>query len=378
VDILLIIDDSSSMAPAQAKLAEAVPSLLAPLEAAGVNYRIAITTTDNGNPRCAKGSTTPTEGSLVLSSCIDRVFDGEFLYDGVDGSFACTDYCSLTGTDLKIKPTTTEFDPVPKPHPWIEFDGQSSNAPDGVSPEQALQCFLPQGILGCDFASPLESLFRAVQRWGDPSDKSYGFLRAQAHFVAIIVGDTTDCSVVGLYDEIFIDNKTFWNSPDDVIPTAAVCWRAGVSCSGGGPVFIECHAENFDIAGQPSVGDTAAVLQPLSRYTKLLQSIRDEKDSNGVSGPSARVFLINGVPPGYSHGDPLTFSIAGDSAYLEMYGIDAGCSNGSIAATPPVRELEVAASFVGDGSSPAFSICDASFDSSLSVIAADIISSLPD
>lgn len=368
------------MAPTQAKLAEAILSLLSPLESAEISYRIAVTTTDNGNPRCPKVATTPTEGGLVLSSCIDRVFEGDFLYNGVDppldGSYACTNFCNMSNQDLKLKPTTTEVDPVPKVHPWVEFDGQLSNIPDGVSPAQALQCFLPQGISGCDYASPLESLFRAVERWTDPSDKGYGFMRTNAHFVAIVVGDTTDCSVVGLYDEIFIDNKTFWNSPDDPIPTAAVCWRAGVSCSGGGPVFVECHAENYNTAGQSGVIDTAAVLQPISRYMKLFESIQEEKATAGLEGPSARMFLIEGVPPGYSSGDSLIFSAMGDQAYLDEYGIDAGCSNGSTVATPPVRELEVAAAFIGRAASPAFSVCDSDFNSSLGEIASDIILAL--
>ena len=60
VDILFVIDNSGSMAEEQQRVAENFAAFINVLEAedVGANYRIGITTTDAGNPRCP--STTPT------------------------------------------------------------------------------------------------------------------------------------------------------------------------------------------------------------------------------------------------------------------------------------------------------------------------------
>ena len=38
---------------------------------------------------------------------------------------------------------------------------------------------------------------------------------------------------------------------DGVAPSSAAGWNAGVQCSGEGPTYTECHAENYDITGKP-------------------------------------------------------------------------------------------------------------------------------
>ena len=77
VDILFVIDNSGSMGEEQGKLAGNFSSFISVLEdpAVKANYRIGITTTDNGNPWCG-ASTTPEAGKLVFESCQDRI--GEF------------------------------------------------------------------------------------------------------------------------------------------------------------------------------------------------------------------------------------------------------------------------------------------------------------
>ena len=67
VDILFVIDNSGSMGEEQAILANNFASFIEVLEAEDVeaNYRIGITTTDNGNPWCPPGVTTPESGKLV-------------------------------------------------------------------------------------------------------------------------------------------------------------------------------------------------------------------------------------------------------------------------------------------------------------------------
>ena len=73
VDILFVIDNSSSMGPAQAKLAADFDVFIDALESSPIeiDYRIGVTTTDNGNPWCPGG--TPEAGNLVLESCKNRL-----------------------------------------------------------------------------------------------------------------------------------------------------------------------------------------------------------------------------------------------------------------------------------------------------------------
>ena len=113
VDILFVIDNSGSMGEEQAILAANFGSFIEVLEAEDVeaNYRIGITTSDNGNPWCPSGATTPEAGNLVMSSCKDRIGDFVFNNGDVDVSdLACNDICTLDDAELGILPTTTDFD----------------------------------------------------------------------------------------------------------------------------------------------------------------------------------------------------------------------------------------------------------------------------
>jgi hypothetical protein len=79
VDILFVIDNSSSMAEEQAALAASFESFINVLERPErtADYRIGVTTTDNGNPWCP--DTTPEAGALRLRSCRSRL--QEFVSD---------------------------------------------------------------------------------------------------------------------------------------------------------------------------------------------------------------------------------------------------------------------------------------------------------
>jgi hypothetical protein len=75
---LFVIDNSGSMAEEQALLSANFAAFIDVLEAPDVkaNYRIGVTTTDAGNPRCPSAQYKPEGGKLVLSSCVDRAAAG--------------------------------------------------------------------------------------------------------------------------------------------------------------------------------------------------------------------------------------------------------------------------------------------------------------
>ncbi len=379
VDVLFVIDNSGSMAAEQGRLAASIDAFTDRLEAARANYRIGVTTTDAGNPRCP--TTMPEGGNLVLSSCLDRVDAGEFLFLDEDFSSACTDVCALRDSDLKVLGTSTAQDDQKAPRRWVERVEGVSNI-GGAEVVEALRCYLPQGVAGCGFESQLESMYLALAKSGDSGSKfNYGFIREQAQLAVVIVSDETDCSYSPANQEIFTINKIYWNNPDDPAPTSALCWRAGVACTGAGPTYSECHAENHDVAGGSGVADQDAVLPPISKYIDFLYNLQDGKQQIDKD-QRIKVALITGVPVGYeSFKNELMYEDSPDADIQGSFGIGPGCvladAGGDAIGVPPVREREVAEAFqVEDDARNLYSICQPSYAETLdaigAVIAADI------
>jgi hypothetical protein len=364
VDILFVVDNSGSTAPVQAALAAAAPALVEVLDAAEVaaEWRLGVTTTDSGNPRCPAAVSTPENGSLVLSSCLDRVAQDEFTFNGEDFSWACSDLCAKSTADLPVTPTATQYDEAMVPRAWLERGPGGALNVDGATAAEALQCYLPQGVSGCGFESHLESMYRALAQSVTPESKdNYGFLREAAVLQVVIVSDETDCSYSPDHKGIFIDNKVFWNSPDDPAPTSAVCWRAGVMCEGSSPYEV-CHSENWDEQGAPSASDADAVLHPLSKYVEFVQAIEDNKKMFDQSN-EVGVALIAGVPVGYEDFDSeLVYEDSPDADLQSSFGIGPGClSTGSGSprpAVPPVREREFAEAFQTGDQREVYSVCE--------------------
>ena len=384
VDVLFVIDNSGSMGEEQGLLAANFPAFIEVLEAEDVkaNYRIGVTTTDNGNPWC--GSTSAEAGKLVLSSCRSRT--GQFVFNGnppADATEqACTDVCSTE--TINILPTTTEFDPEPKPRPWLESIEGKTNLDDDLDTIEAFQCFGPQGIAGCGFESHLESMYKAFLRAQNSDEAQYGFLRSNAILSVVFVTDEVDCSYNNEFQSIFLDeadggNQVFWSEPSIVAgtPSSAVCWNAGVVCEGNGLPYDSCRSSNKSVDGAINVADGDAVLHPLSRYIDFVQELERAKQQITPS-QEVLVALIAGVPEGYD-GTNLVYSNSLDDGEQGDFGIGAGCTyddddpmTPSATARPPVRAKEFAEAFqVGDAPN-LYSICQNSYAGALDAIAATI------
>jgi hypothetical protein len=383
VDVLFVIDNSGSMGEEQGRLVAGLPAFLEVLEdpAVAANYRIGVTTTDDGNPWC--GATSPESGRLVLSSC--RSHTGEFVFNGnppADATAsACTDVCSADM--LEILPTTTEYDPQEAPRPWIERIDGATNVGGDLSPADALACALPQGIAGCGFESHLESMYKSFLRSATEDEEQYGFMRSSAVLSVVIVSDEVDCSANDT--SIFLSageggNQVFWSDPDAATPTSAVCWNAGVTCEGSGSPYDSCFAENKDVDGNSGVPDSEAVLHPISRYQDFLQELEGSKQQ---ITPSQEVLmaLITGVPQDYS-GD-ITYSNSLDPTEQNDFGIGPGCvyDDGDpmtpvVTARPPVREREVAEYFEVGEQPNLYSICQETYANVLGAVASSIADQL--
>ncbi len=352
VDIIFVVDNSGSMGEEQARLANSISSLVDALDAAvpPVDYRIAVTTTDNGNPWCQ--GTTPEAGTFRATSCRERtnefVFQGAQEVDVIDE--ACLDLCPHESLDLSV--------------PWIDVDGAtgSSNVPSG-DVAGALRCLLPQGIDGCGFEQPLESLRRALDRVETLGDSNNGFRRPGALLAVAMVTDEVDCSHNPAHETIFLPDgsRVFWSNQEDPAPTSALCWNAGVSCTGSG-TYDDCHAVDLNVDGNAVAGDPEidAVLRPLTTYIDQLSS------------EAVYMVALNGVA---DDGSVVYADTAADPDFQNSFGIGPGCSGSDSGAVPPVRIRELVETVSGPGN--LHSVCDEDYSPALAAMASGILDRLP-
>ncbi|MEM7153304.1 MAG: hypothetical protein AAF799_10715 [Myxococcota bacterium] len=363
VDILFVVDNSGFMGAEQAKLAQSIGELTEPLRNAGIRFRLGITTTDVGNPWC-QGST-PEAGNFVLSSCRERqsdfVFDGAMQIDATQE--ACLDVCALDSFD--IDPSTVDGQPAPAVRPWLEWTSAADNNTPGQAPSALLSCALPMGIAGCGFEQPLEAMHRAIQRSSTVGEEQNGFIRDDANLLVIFVTDEADCSYNPEQETIFLPDgdRVFWSDQDAPAPTSAVCWNAGVECTGAG-ADLECNPVDLAADGSPTTPDAAAML-PVSRYIDQLQAIQDAK----IAGRVAVMGLVGrAIDGGFEYGN------TGTPEFHHDFGVGPGCDFDDQRAVPPVRMRAVANAFASAPDDGLYSVCNGDYGPSLGAVAATIIS----
>lgn len=376
LDILFLVDNSGSMGATQSAISESIGAFVDPLVDAGLSIRIAMTTSDDSNYWCqGSGLGSPENGQFVLSSCLGRLND--FYFSGTDenAESVCTDYCGLSDAELEIQPTSTELDPSSSPRPWVEVGPRGTNLPAGVSPTAALQCFLPQGINGCGFESTLESARKALLLADNPQQTQAGFLRSAAHLAVIFISDEADCSFNPehqntVFGEEGVGNQVFWSLPDQQIaPSSAVCWNAGVSCDFG-LSSDQCGAVDLDVNGSPTANADDAALHPVSRFRDQLETLRAQKQSLGAN---VFAFGIVGVPEDYPSVQSINYAQGpnGNSpdSFQANFGIGPGCTSTITEAVPPVRMREL----IEDSSFGSLhSVCQNDYAPSFSAIANEI------
>jgi hypothetical protein len=223
LDVLFMIDDSSSMAPLQAKLAAQMPGFMNALVNPATNVKpdlhVAVVSSSLGAG--AWGN---------VNQCASEAHPGDdqgkFQQGpGGAGSGACA--MLHTGqTYLK------------------SGDGTAANAPnfDGDI-ATALACMASLGDSGCGFESQFESVYYALYKGGlalGPSDATHdpdngGFLRADAQLAIIMLTNEDDCSVAS--DSLLLDPGI--NSATDPSGLGALasyrCNEFGHLCAGSPP-----------------------------------------------------------------------------------------------------------------------------------------------
>ncbi len=281
VDILVVVDNSRGMQNSQQELARTLVGLERALIQRGMDTHVMFTTTDYGNPACTPFQPegyTPAAGAPVASACTERLPDFTGLGGGPVVEESCTEVCPSgvrpTGNYVHFSPTE---DNVPRVA-GVDIDGDGMN---DSSAAQALACLAPMGISGCGYESPLESMLQALNPGAAWNQGPNAFMREGATLAVMMLSDEVDCSVD---DYSMMTDPLYMETHPDIgeqIATSALCWNAGVSCTGPDAqgVYSDCQA------AMPTT------LQPVSRYTDhLVTNLRN------VAGKPVVMVGISGVP----------------------------------------------------------------------------------
>jgi hypothetical protein len=169
VDLLFLIDDSTSMAPLQQNLARNFPRFMQALEAApgGLpDVHIAVASTDMG----VQGEGTPS----AIGGC-----DGE----GKAGAFQYSARGPCTATNLQAGAT------------FISNVGGVANYAGSLA--DTFACMAALGESGCGFEQPFAAMTRALGADGRSAPvPNQGFLRDDAYLGIVLITNEDDCSAV--------------------------------------------------------------------------------------------------------------------------------------------------------------------------------------
>ena len=367
VDLLFVIDNSGSMGEEQLNLALNMPKLVRGLEeltdASGqpvaANVHIMVTTTDSGNVLCDPyypPGRTPENGAPISNACSERLERFTSLSQPpVNAENACTTVCPTplapNGEYISFNTlgnNVPEVDPVD-----IDGDGQPDSAV-----AQTLSCVGPQGIDGCGYESPLDSMLGALDpdaAWNQGSDP---FLRSGSLLAVAIITDEADCSVADasvMMDPAFQEDHPENGMP---VPTSAICWNAGVTCDGpdGNGVYTDCVSSGDRLR---PVQEYISFLQDQNRRVVMLGIVgvppvterNPDPPFQPIAGGVLELEYRDWRDPDYASGGdilPDEWADGVDAAFKEyQFGIGPGCTGEDGAggftgqAIPPVRVKEV-------------------------------------
>jgi hypothetical protein len=234
IDVLLVVDNSGSMAAEQALLAEAFPSLIERLltgidPATGNPVHMPV-----GDLHVGVVSTDMGVGGFSVTTCEENPLHGD---DGI----------------LQHTPHGTACD---SSYPaFLNYQVDTSIGPDPAQIERLSRdfgCIAVLGTQGCGFEQQLEAAYKALAVNSLPGGPNAGFLRDDSILAVLFVTDEEDCSAA--------DPTTF------DVSSYPYC------------ICLGCYYQKEK-------------LHPPSRYVEALRALRPDPDDLVVG-------FITGVPPG--------------------------------------------------------------------------------
>jgi hypothetical protein len=369
VDMLFVIDDSSSMQDAQETLQAQFSRMLDRLaDAPGglPDLHIGVASTDLGTGpytslhNCEEfggdqGILGRVKGQNRGESCIGP--DQRYIVDvepprcliEKDSQGRCTAHectaqnCDQAAYGREALTLVTDEDGCPR---CRNYEGPLA---------ETFSCLAALGTTGCGFEQPLEAMYRALSQSETPEND--GFLRQSAYLAAILVTDEDDCSAA--HPDILFNPDPNEDRIDSTLGplNSFRCFEFGVTCD-----------ENARALPGPRNNcvpreDDGALLHSISRYTAYLEALKVPRKIvvAAIAGPVEDAVVVQKD----AHDRPqLKSTCVGPSGH---------------GATPGVRLRAFVDHFNNGAATQAWaysSVCDGKFDDALTGIGDKLVSAL--
>ncbi len=338
LDLLFMVDNSSSMRLQQANLTTNFPMFMDALKAlpGGLpNIHVAVISADMG------------AGDGSIAGCDTT--------GGDNGIFQYTARGTCTATNLQAG------------HTYISNVGGVANYTGDIS--NVFTCIATLGEQGCGFEHQFASVLRALGADGKPAPlENQGFLRPDALLAIVMLTNEDDCSSRGpanLFDATTNIRLTSALGP----PANFRCNEFGHLCNGVPPVR---EAPNNDVTAMvPQTNCTSAecggMLIPVAEFVARIKALKTAPSSEilvaALAGPSTP-YTVTWKSPSTSD-----TSCGASSCPWPIIAHSCMAADGSFA-DPSIRVNEWVAAFGANGITS--SICDANFGPALQQIAARI------
>jgi hypothetical protein len=334
LDLVFLVDDSSSMELAQENLRANIPrfmDVLKTLPDGMPDMHIAVVSSDLG------------VGHNHIPGCNSTGGNNGVFRSGVGvGAIGCT----ATG----LNPGATYLTTTGGAAPQNNFTGDITNV---------LQCILPIGASGCGFERQLASLARALGADGSPAPaENTGFLRPEAYLGIVLVTDEDDCSArdTAVYDVL---NNTDLASPMGP-PGNFRCSEFGHLCDGAPPRRLAPNGQVTDLITYQNCvsSESAGLLVPVSQFAAGIKALKADSSLivvTSIQGP-VTPYQIRWKQP----------SIQTDGPWPEIVHSCTSAPGGGFA-DPGVRLLQFTQGFGRNGL--VYSVCQDNFGPSLNTVA---------
>ena len=357
VDLLMMIDDSSSMLQMQQKLFAQLPLFIQSLESLPTppNLHLAVVSSDLGAP----GDSTASIG------CTTR---------GDQGQFQSAPRGTCTATTLAAGAT---------------FISDENNMPNFTNPlPDVLQCIALLGDNGCGFEHQLASIDRALgaDGLGPAPSTNANFLRPNAYLVIVMLTNEDDCSAP-TNTALYSLNGGLSNLSNPLGPIANYrCNQFGHLCSDPGSIISPplnppanaqgtTAAPTLDLTNCTS-NDTTGLLTPVAKFVSDIKALKPDPDNQiivGAIAAPATPYTVAWVPaPASTPAGQLWPQIEHSCGPAGSYNVNPQATqnptDGSFG-DPGVRIAQFVQAFANHVQG---SICDADFSSSLGAVASKI------
>jgi hypothetical protein len=320
VDIVLVVDDSPSMAGEQARLAANLGSFvdILDLPELRLDYRVSVLGSSGSN--CGVMA-----GQPVDTSCRARLDDFDIPAGRESPEASLRDVCE----------NACVHEQVMAPSPWLQSVTDGHWQPNIALPNhEALTCWGLTGVAGCDYESPFENLLAFLDSSEDPESPNFGFVRDDAYLYVLFIGDEDDCSARDT--SIFDPNgeRVFWpEGVDTDRAPSSVCFRAGATCEDLGDAW-DCSSVDRGADGQPTTLPEESVLEPVDTLRERLTQINADKQTDPLGEASwVAVATLAGVTSSGQSAWPKS----GPPGFVEEFGAGPGCEIGESAGISPPR-----------------------------------------